>query len=171
MPAQPLTEEQKADAERLRFLFKKWQATRKDNRLPASQAEAAELLGLGFGQSAFSQYLRGDIPLNVRVVAAFAGLLECLPEEISPTLAAELHALASAGSSANHNSASADMPISGPNGRQTVKSQYDVASNMSDGPAASQGPHLAGGRASVSARPIAAWDREEELGDEYVFRG
>lgn len=96
MPAQPLTDEQKADAARLRALFKKWQADRKDKRLPASQAEAAHLLGLGFGQSAFSQYLRGDIPLNVRVVAAFVVLLRCLPEEISPVLAAELQSLAAA---------------------------------------------------------------------------
>jgi phage repressor protein C with HTH and peptisase S24 domain len=40
-----------------------------------------------------------------------------------------------------------------------------------DGPAASPGAkeQLTDGRTSVSARPILAWEREEELGDDYVL--
>jgi phage repressor protein C with HTH and peptisase S24 domain len=106
MPANPLTAEQKADAERLSFLFRRWQIRQKERGEPSSQAEAAEQLELGFGQSTMSQYLRGAIPLNVRMVARCAVLFGCMPEEISPALAAEIHRLSSA--SDMHISAGAD---------------------------------------------------------------
>lgn len=91
MPAQPLTPEQKADAERLHARFKAWQQDQKDRKLPSSQAEAASRLE--FGQSALSQYLQGRIPLNVKTLAKFCTLLGCEPEEISPSLAAEMKAI------------------------------------------------------------------------------
>lgn len=88
MPAQPLTPEQKADAERLHARFKAWQQDQKDRKLPSSQAEAASRLE--FGQSALSQYLQGRIPLNVKTLAKFCSLLGCEPADISPSLAAEM---------------------------------------------------------------------------------
>ncbi|CAJ0705940.1 LexA family transcriptional regulator [Ralstonia holmesii] len=91
MPAQPLTPEQKADAERLHMRFKAWQQDQKDRKLPSSQAEAASRLE--FGQSALSQYLQGRIPLNVKALSKFCSLLECEPEEISPALASEMEAI------------------------------------------------------------------------------
>ncbi|KVG33839.1 helix-turn-helix domain-containing protein [Burkholderia diffusa] len=94
MPAKPLTPEQLNDAARLRSLFKQWQQEQKDLRRPASQMEAAAQLG--FGQSALSQYLRGEIPLNVRVAMKFAKLLGKKVDDFSPTLATELLMLASA---------------------------------------------------------------------------
>jgi phage repressor protein C with HTH and peptisase S24 domain len=85
MPALPLNQEQKADAERLKVLFKRWQQLRKDAGQPASQDAVAPLFG--FGQSALSQYLNGAIPLNVDALTKFAELLGCAPEDISPELA------------------------------------------------------------------------------------
>lgn len=94
MPAKPLTPEQLEDAARLRMRFKQWQQQQKDLDRPSSQMEAAAQLG--FGQSALSQYLRGDIPLNIRVIAKFVALLDCKAEEISPALAENFADLASA---------------------------------------------------------------------------
>ncbi|MWA18095.1 helix-turn-helix domain-containing protein [Burkholderia pseudomallei] len=94
MPAKPLTPEQLEDAARLRVLFKKWQQQQKDLDRPSSQMEAAAQLG--FNQSALSQYLRGEIPLNIRVIAKFVALLNCKAEEISPTLAENFADLVSA---------------------------------------------------------------------------
>ncbi|MFW2396572.1 helix-turn-helix domain-containing protein [Burkholderia pseudomallei] len=94
MPAKPLTQEQKEDAARLRTLFKEWQHVRKEHGQPSSQMEAAAQLE--FGQSALSQYLRGEIPLNVPVVAKFVRLLDCKVEDISPALAEKASELAKA---------------------------------------------------------------------------
>ncbi len=85
MPALPLNQEQKADAARLKVIFKRWQQQRKDAGQPASQDAVASLFG--FGQSALSQYLNGSIPLNVQALTKFSSLLNCAPEEISPELA------------------------------------------------------------------------------------
>lgn len=87
MPAKPLTQEQLEDAARLSAFFKEWQRARKDAQLPSSQIDAAH--ELGFGQSALSQYLRGDIPLNVPAGVKFAKLLGKRLEEISPQLASK----------------------------------------------------------------------------------
>lgn len=73
MPAQPLSQDQLAEAAKLKDLFKEWQRARKESGLPSSQEAAADLLG--FGQSALAQYLNGRIPLNVDAGAKFAGLL------------------------------------------------------------------------------------------------
>lgn len=62
MPAKPLTPEQKDDASRLKEAFRAWQNAKRDAGAPVSQMEAAHRLG--FGQSALSQYVNGQIPLN-----------------------------------------------------------------------------------------------------------
>lgn len=93
MPAKPLTPEQHEDASRLRARFKAWQEERKLHNQSSSQMEAAAQLG--FGQSALSQYLRGDIPLNINVLPKFTMLLGCKYEEISPALASKINALVS----------------------------------------------------------------------------
>lgn len=84
MPAQPLSPEQLAQAERLKALFKEWQTSRKEAGLPSSQESAAELLG--FGQSALTQYLNGKIPLNVDAGVKFAELLGVSISKFSPSL-------------------------------------------------------------------------------------
>ena len=92
MPAQPLTQSQLADAERLSYIFKEWQERRKKNGKPSSQEALAPLLG--FGQSAFSQYKNGDIPLNVSVLVKMCSVFECSPEDISPALAEVISGIA-----------------------------------------------------------------------------
>ncbi|WP_186055235.1 LexA family protein [Burkholderia gladioli] len=87
MPAKTLTLAQLKDASRLRQCFQVWKHAQERAGLPSTQQYAAEQLG--FGQSALSQYLRGAIPLNMRVVMKLAEVLRCAPEEISPTIAAE----------------------------------------------------------------------------------
>lgn len=109
MPAKPLTSEQKEDAARLRALFKEWQHARKARGEPSSQMEAAAQLE--FGQSALSQYLRGDIPLNITVVAKFVRLLNCRFEEISPALAEKATELASAVDVTFHDSSTGKVTV------------------------------------------------------------
>lgn len=87
MPAKPLSDEQQADAARLKSLFIAWQKKRKLSGLPWSQEWASDQLG--FGQSATAQYLNGKIPLNLTAAGRFASLIECSLPEISPTLVAE----------------------------------------------------------------------------------
>lgn len=93
MPAKPLTPEQLEDAARLRALFKAWQRERKDAGQPSSQIHAGH--ELGFGQSALSQYLRGDIPLNIPAAVKFSKLLGKKMEEFAPGLATKFVAFAS----------------------------------------------------------------------------
>ncbi len=120
MPAKPLTPEQLEDAARLRALFKHWQQEQKALRRPASQMEAAEQLG--FGQSALSQYLRGEIPLNVRTAMKFARLLGTKIEEFSPDLASQLLQLAT----------SADLDLIG-NDSQHASEKPSAQSNKTEG--------------------------------------
>lgn len=88
MPAKELTIPQKQDAARLKLKFDAWKLRRKQEGLPASQEDAAA--SLGFGQSALSQYLRGDIPLNPNAAEKFAKLLGCNVADFSPDIAIEL---------------------------------------------------------------------------------
>ncbi|WP_076569855.1 XRE family transcriptional regulator [Janthinobacterium sp. TND4EL3] len=94
MPALPLSEEQLADAARLKDLFKEWQHSQKEKKLPSSQEAAAG--ALGFGQSALAQYLNGRIPLNVAAGIKFAQLLGVALSEFSPSLASEAEMVAHA---------------------------------------------------------------------------
>lgn len=88
-PLQPI---QELAAARLSEAFKKWQVQQKRRGLPSSQAEAAAQLG--WGQSAMSQYLRGEIPLNVRALQKFCSLLKVDPASISWPLAKEMKDIA-----------------------------------------------------------------------------
>ena len=87
MPAKPLSPEQKQDAERLRKLVVAHQAKLRDQGESAAQESMTAVLG--FGQSAFNQYINGKIPLNVSVLLRFAELLNVDPASISPDLAAQ----------------------------------------------------------------------------------
>lgn len=84
MPAKPLSPEQIEDAKRLAALVNTYQAKLRDSGQPASQDDVAELFG--FGQSAFNQYIRGKIPLNVNVLLRFSEVLQVDPMNISPAL-------------------------------------------------------------------------------------
>lgn len=112
MPAKPLTPEQLEDAARLRALFKHWQQDQKALRRPASQMEAAAQLG--FGQSALSQYLRGEIPLNLNAATKFAALLECSIGRFSPTLYSQLQSMLTA----------AQLDLSGASQRKLTDALY-----------------------------------------------
>lgn len=85
MPALPITDEQKQDAARLSNLWLLF----KDNTPGATQEKLAAECGWKT-QGAVSQYLRGQIPLNLPALLKFAKALHCEPEHISPTLAAQL---------------------------------------------------------------------------------
>lgn len=87
MPAKPLTPEQKQDAARLKEHFLAWRDALRKKGEPMSQEIAADRLG--FGQSAFSQYLNGIIPLNGPVVSKCAELMGIKPESISPSIVAK----------------------------------------------------------------------------------
>ncbi|HEY5800920.1 MAG TPA: LexA family transcriptional regulator [Burkholderiaceae bacterium] len=88
MPAQPLSEEQLADAARLKQLFAKWRADVKEKTgRKMSQNDASEFFE--FSQSALSQYLNGAIPLNIKAATAFAHVLGVDMADFSPALAAE----------------------------------------------------------------------------------
>jgi len=76
------------DAKRLDAVYRAWRAERRESGKEASQEYAAG--EIGFGQSAFSQYLKGRIPLNVAVAGKFAKLFGCRVEDFSPTLAVEM---------------------------------------------------------------------------------
>lgn len=84
MPAKPLTEEQQQDAKRLKAAFSKFQARRKLEKKPYTQLALEEELGLK--QSAMSQYLNGDIPLNGVALGKFCKLMDEKPEAISPSV-------------------------------------------------------------------------------------
>lgn len=114
MPAKPLTDEQKADASRLKQLFSDWQKQRKKAGEASSQEAAAELLG--FGQSALSQYLMGKIPLNPEVLSKLAKLLGRDMADISPGLASKMLAMVAPLNQIydEHISISPDVPNRGP---------------------------------------------------------
>lgn len=94
MPALPLSDAQLAEAAKLKSLFKEWQRARKEAGLPFSQEAVSE--SLGFGQSAFSQYLNGGIPLNVGAAVKFANLLGVTLGDFSPSLVDQAETFAEA---------------------------------------------------------------------------
>lgn len=87
MPALPLTPEQLADAARLKTKFEQWKLRRKEEGQPGSQMALGHLLEMN--QSAVSQYLNGNIPLNAPVAAKFAKVFGCQIDDFSETLAKE----------------------------------------------------------------------------------
>lgn len=83
----PLTDEEKAECNRLKAEFAAYNAGRpKFSRLTQESAGAA----LGISQSAFSNYLNGNRPLNKEVAVAIARMLAMPVERFSPRLAAEI---------------------------------------------------------------------------------
>jgi len=82
MPAAPLTEEQLADAARLKAAYKR----AKERNPQVTQEWLAEQCGWKT-QAAVSQYMNGKIPLNIDALVKFAQALEVRPAEISTTLA------------------------------------------------------------------------------------
>lgn len=82
MPAQPLTEEQRADAERLKSVFLREKKIHKN----LTQESLAEACGWKT-QGTVSQYMNGKIPLNLPALCKFAEAMEVDPAEISPSLA------------------------------------------------------------------------------------
>lgn len=96
MPAKPLTPEQKADAERLNARFK----ARKLEEPGLTQAVLADDLGFST-QSAVSQYLRGEVPLNVEAAVKFADRLGCMVSDFSPAMQQAIDRIASFSSANN----------------------------------------------------------------------
>ena len=88
MPALPLSTEQKEDAKRLEGA---WLAY-KQKTPGASQKKIADFFGFK-SQSSVSQYVKGDIPLNIPVLKKFCDFFGVRPSEISPRLAAEIAGL------------------------------------------------------------------------------
>lgn len=91
MPAKPLTKNQLKESARLKTLFKEWQARQRDDGRKVSQDDVAEKLGIG--QSAFSQYLNGKIPLNPEFAVKIATLLQCQVSDFSDMVSAQIGAL------------------------------------------------------------------------------
>jgi hypothetical protein len=81
----PLTDDQRADAARLMAIFKakKQEAGKRGEML--NQEMVALACGWS-GQSAFGQYARGIIPLNIPAIIQISKALGCSPKEISPGL-------------------------------------------------------------------------------------
>jgi SOS-response transcriptional repressor LexA len=89
MAAKPLSDEQKADAARLRALFKSRQ-----DKDPSLTQESLAFACKWKTQGAVSQYLLGKIPLNLRALLKFSKALDAAPANISPTLAKQIHEIA-----------------------------------------------------------------------------
>ncbi len=85
----PLTEQENAAANRLQNLYQKAKAEWRECGQKLTQEKIAELFGWS-GQTAVSQYLNGNIPLNLRAAGKFADFFSVQISEISPELAETL---------------------------------------------------------------------------------
>lgn len=81
MPNRPLTQDEIADARRLKQLW-----ISKKDQLHLSQVKAAKELGYN-SQGAISQYINGKVSLNFQAAAKFAKLLRVEVQDISPRFA------------------------------------------------------------------------------------
>ncbi|TFH85283.1 transcriptional regulator [Billgrantia azerbaijanica] len=81
-----LTQEEIDDARRLEAVYRRWKADQKAEGRPATQEHLAHLCGWS-GQSAFSQYAKARIPLNLEALAKLSKALNVDPDQISPRLA------------------------------------------------------------------------------------
>lgn len=88
MNRRQLTDEERADAQRLSTAWRAYKAKNKG----ATQSWLAAESGIGT-QGALGQYLRGAIPLNMPALVALCRVLEVAPEEISPRLAQPMRRL------------------------------------------------------------------------------
>jgi transcriptional regulator with XRE-family HTH domain len=91
MPAKPLNELQKLDAERLKHAWK----TYKNKTPEASQERLAHECGWRT-QAAVSQYINGRIPLNADALIKICAAIGADPWAIAPSIMTELDAMSSA---------------------------------------------------------------------------
>jgi phage repressor protein C with HTH and peptisase S24 domain len=81
----PLTPEESAESVRLKAIYEARKSAAKASGASLTQADVAEACGWS-GQSAFSQYATGKVPLNVEALLKLAKVLEFSPEQVSPRL-------------------------------------------------------------------------------------
>lgn len=82
----PLTADEVAESQRLKAIYEQKKAAAKAAGKPLTQADVADACGWS-GQSAFSQYATGKVPLNVEALLKLSKALGFLPAEVSPRLA------------------------------------------------------------------------------------
>lgn len=126
MPAKPLTQEQKADAERLLEIFK----ARKEHLEPGlTQSILADDLGFST-QSAVSQYFQGKVPLNVEAAVKFAARLECAVADFSPAMQESIDRIAAFSSMSRHGDKQKSASTQDKQGAATgVATKYAAASH------------------------------------------
>ncbi len=85
----PLTDEQLADAERLRAIYKQRvaESRARGDRPVLNQTEVGERCEWRSPQSAVSQYLNGNVALNLDALVKLSKALDFEPSDVSPTLA------------------------------------------------------------------------------------
>lgn len=81
----PLTPEEQAESVRLKAIYEQKKAAAKASGSSLTQADIAEACGWS-GQSAFSQYATGKVPLNLDALLNLAKALDFSPAEVSPRL-------------------------------------------------------------------------------------
>jgi len=81
----PLTSEEVAESTRLKAIYEQRKAAAKAAGRNLTQADVAEACGWS-GQSAFSQYATGKVPLNVEALLKLAKALDFDVSEVSPRL-------------------------------------------------------------------------------------
>lgn len=85
-----ITDEQKADAARLKAVFQARQKEAKAQGKKLTQADLGEMCGWESGQSAASQYLNAYVPLNIEALLRLSKALEFDPSDVSPSLASAI---------------------------------------------------------------------------------
>lgn len=81
----PLTPEEFAESVRLKAIYEEKKAAAKASGRNLTQADVAEACGWS-GQSAFSQYATGKVPLNLEALLRLAKALDFSPEQVSTRL-------------------------------------------------------------------------------------
>ncbi|MGY1877828.1 LexA family transcriptional regulator [Pseudomonas reactans] len=89
-----LTQEELADAARLKSIYERRKALLKGVGEKLTQEDVASLCGWS-GQSAFSQYASGRVPLNVTALLKLSRVLGFELEEVSPRIAAQVKSIES----------------------------------------------------------------------------
>lgn len=82
----PLTAEEIAECARLKAVYEARKADLKAQGTRITQADVAEACGWS-GQSAFSQFATGKVPLNLDALMRLSKALKFSPEQVSPRLA------------------------------------------------------------------------------------
>lgn len=85
----PLTPEETAESLKLKAIYEARKNDAKAAGRKLTQADVAEACGWS-GQSAFSQFATGKIPLNIEALLALSRALGFQPEEVSPRLAEKI---------------------------------------------------------------------------------